>query len=129
LSQGIKPDSFDIIYGVNSLHAAKDLISSMGYIYSALKPGGSIILSECVRPRENILLFQELIFNLLDNYCDMELSELRPMPGFLDVKSWRRILDAAKFKNIELLTNVDSDEKRNSFCDEQVLAMVIKGEK
>jgi SAM-dependent methyltransferase len=128
-SQGIKPDSFDIIYGVNSLHAAKDLISSIGYIYSALKPGGSIILSECVRPRENSLLFQELIFNLLDNYCDMELSGLRPMPGFLDVKNWKSIFNKTKFKNIELLSNVDSYKKRNSFYDEQVLAMIIKGEK
>ncbi len=128
-SQGIKPDNFDIIFGVNSLHAAKDLISSMEYIFYALKPGGSIILSECVRPGKNNLLFQELIFNLLDSYCDVELSEFRPMPGFLDVKSWQGIFEKTKFKNIELLTNVDSDEKSNSSYGEKVLAMIIKGEK
>ena len=59
----------------------------------------------------------------------MELSELRPMPGFLDVKSWKSIFNKTKFKNIELLSNADSHKKRNSFYDEQVLAMIIKGEK
>lgn len=129
LSQNIKPDTFDVIFGVNSIHAANDLVESLENIYSVLKPGGLLILSECVRPRKNGLLFQELIFNLLDDYRDMELSELRPMPGFLDVKSWERILKKTSFKNIELLTNVDYDSKRNSLYDEQVFAMIIKGEK
>jgi SAM-dependent methyltransferase len=128
-SQGIKPNSFDVVFGVNSIHAAEDLVSSLENIYYSLKPGGLIILSECVRPKENGLLFQELIFNLLDNYRDIKLSALRPMPGFLDVKSWKRILKKTKFKNIELLTNIDSDNKRNSFYDKQVFAMILKGEK
>jgi hypothetical protein len=59
----------------------------------------------------------------------MELSELRPMPGFLDVESWKSIFNRTKFKNIELLSNLDSNEKKSSFYDEQVLAMIIKGVK
>ena len=128
-SQGIKPNSFDVVFGVNSIHAAEDLVSSLKNIYYSLKPDGLIILSECVRPKEKGLLFQELIFNLLDNYRDIKLSTLRPMPGFLDVKNWKRILKKTKFKNIELLTNIDSDSKRNSFYDKQVFAMILKGEK
>ncbi len=128
-SQGIKPNSFDVVFGVNSIHAAEDLVSSLENIYYSLKPGGLIILSECVRPKENGLLFQELIFNLLDNYRDIKLSALRSMPGFLDIKSWKRIFKKTKFKNIELLTNINSDNKRNSFYDKQVFAMIIKGEK
>lgn len=128
-SQGIKPDSFDVVYGVNSIHAAEDLISSLENIYYALKIGGSIILSECVRPKKDGLLFQELIFNLLDNYRDVRLSELRPMPGFLDVESWKQIFNKSKFRNVELLTNADHSDREKSLCDEQVFAMVIKGEK
>jgi SAM-dependent methyltransferase len=128
-SQGIKPNSLDIVYGVNAIHAADDLVSSLENIYYALKPGGSIILSECVRPQKKGLLFQELIFNLLDNYRDMRLSEFRPMPGFIDVTSWKRIFKNTKFKNIELLTNIDSNNERNSAYDVKVFAMIIKGEK
>lgn len=128
-SQGVKHGSLDIIFGVNSIHVAEDMVNSFENIYYALKPGGSIILSECVRPDKEGLLFQELIFNLLDNYRDMKLSELRPMPGFLDVKSWERIFKKAKFKQIELLTNIDYDSKRNYLYDKQIFAMIIKGEK
>ncbi len=126
-SQGIKPDSVDMIFGVNSVHAAVDLVRSLEFMNNVLKPGGSLLLSECVRPGENGLLFQELIFNLFYNYREVKLSAIRPMPGFLDIKSWKRIFEKAKFKNIELLTNVDYDIKKN--FHQEVFAMVIKGDK
>lgn len=128
-SQGIKNNSFDMVYGVNSVHAAEDLEKTLEYIYDVLNPGGVLILSECVRPGQKELLFQELIFNLFDNYMDIKLSDMRPMPGFLDVQSWAKILKKAKFKNIELLTNINPDGKKNIFNKEQLFAMVIKGEK
>ena len=128
LSQGIKPESLDVIYGVNSIHAAEDLSHTLENIYNVLKPGGMLILSECVRPNVNGLLFQELIFNLFDNYRGVKLSELRPMPGFLDIKSWKNIFRNAGFKKIESLTNVDAVKKTDNYNDD-AFAMIIKGEK
>ncbi len=128
-SQRVEADSFDIVYGVNSLHAAEDLLRSIANVSYALKPGGLLVLSECARPKKKGLLFQEFIFNLLDNYRDMELSNIRPMPGFLDVQTWQIIFEAANMKKIDYLTNIDSINKSASINGDQVFAMIIKGEK
>lgn len=129
ISQGIEPGSLDVVYGVNTLHAAGDIVRSMEYIHTVLKPGGFLLLSECARPKKDGLLFQELIFNLFDNYREMELSDIRPMPGFLDIESWERIFEKATFKRIELFSNVDSEINLTTQNSVDVLAMVIKGEK
>jgi SAM-dependent methyltransferase len=129
ICQDIRPDSLDIIYGVNAIHTARNLIGTLENIYCVLRPGGSIVLSECVRPRKDGLLFQEFIFNLLDNYRDVEISELRPLPGFLDVESWKEIFRRTKFKDIQILTNTDCDNRANSLSDKKVFAMIIRGKK
>ena len=129
VSQGIEPDSLDVVFGVNSIHAAKDLMGALDNIYKALKPGGSIILSECARQDRSSLLFQELIFNLFDNYRNVTLSDLRPMPGFLDVESWKKLLIEAKFKEIEFLSNIDFDCKKNNTYNKEIIAMVVIGDK
>jgi len=129
VAQGIEPGSLDVVYGVNSLHAAGDIMKSMEYIHSVLKPGGFLLLSECARPKRDGLLFQELIFNLFDNYRGMELSEIRPMPGFLDIESWKKILSEAKFNDIELLSNIDFDYAGNNICKNEIIAIIVKGDK
>jgi len=128
LSHGIKASSLDAVFGVNSIHAAENIIRSLQYIYEVLKPGGVIVLSECVRSKRNSLLFQELIFNLLDNYTDVELSDARPMSGFLDIESWKRIFDKVNLENVEIITNMGHWSERTD-PDEEVFAMTIKGEK
>lgn len=129
VAQGIEPGSLDVVYGVNSLHAARDIMRSMEYIHSVLKPGGFILLSECARPTRDGLLFQELIFNLFDNYREMKLSHIRPMPGFLDVESWENILSEAKYKNIHLLSNIDFGSTGNNTGNNEIIAIVVKGDK
>jgi len=128
--QGIKENEIDVVYGVNALHVAKNLVGALKNIYQVLKPGGMIILSESCRPRENYLLFQEIIFNLLDNYVDVDLdNNLRPVPGFLDYEHWRRNLEAAGFKNIEAVFNTDGSYPADLRNKVDILAAVIKGEK
>jgi SAM-dependent methyltransferase len=127
-SQGIKENSLDAVFGVNSIHAAENIIRSLQYIYEVLKPGGVIVLSECVRSKRDSLLFQELIFNLLDNYTDAELSDVRPMSGFLDIESWKKIFDKNNLKNVEVITNMGLWSERTNAGGE-MFAMIIKGEK
>lgn len=129
-AQGVKEDSLDLVYGVNSLHVAKDLVASLRNIYVALKPGGMVIIAECCRPAAEHLFFQEVIFNLLDNYVNVDLDkDLRPVPGFLDYKHWKKNLEAAGFRNIEAVFNTDAGDASGSPDGVKVLAAVIKGEK
>jgi SAM-dependent methyltransferase len=130
VEQGLKENEIDVVYGVNALHVAKNLVTALKNIYRILKPGGLIILSECCRPDEHYLLSQEVIFNLLDNYVDVDLdNHLRPIPGFLDYRHWRSNLEAAGFGNPEAIFNTDGSYSADLSGKVGVLATVIKGEK
>jgi len=129
-AQGIQENGVDIVYGVNSLHVAKNLVASLQNIYQVIKPDGMLILSECCRANAGRLLSQEIVFNLLDNYVDVDLDEdLRPLPGFLDAAHWRRNLEAAGFKNIYAIFNTDGNYSPSIRNKVDILATVIKAEK
>ena len=49
-AQGIVPGSFDAVYSVNCFHVAPDLAFVLGQAKAALKPGGVVVVSECVKP-------------------------------------------------------------------------------
>lgn len=42
----LEPGSFDVAFGVNSLHCASDIPSSLGRIVRLLRPGGLLLLAE-----------------------------------------------------------------------------------
>jgi SAM-dependent methyltransferase len=128
--QGMRAADIDVVYGVNSLHVAKSLVGSLKYIYDVLKPEGLVIFCECCRPAENYLLSQEIIFNLLDTYVNVDLDkDLRPLPGFLDYGHWKKNLESAGFKNIEVLFNTDACYTPDLGFAVNPLAAVIKAER
>jgi len=130
LDQGIKENQFDLVYGVNALHVAKDLKVSLREILKVLKPGGRLIVSECVRRDSSDVLVQELIFNLLDDYCNIRTSSpYREIHGFLCADSWVHLFRLAGFSNIEILLNTDACSSSSRGNDYPVLACAIKGEK
>ena len=130
VEQGVKADYFDVVYGVNTLHVAKDLNRALRNIHEVIKPGGIFIISEYCRPGVNYLLLQEFIFNLLDNYVNVNLdSKMRPQAGFLDFEHWRRNLEAVGFKQIEAMFNCDGNYPPELSSKIDVLAAVIKAQK
>lgn len=130
IQQGITEDSIDVVYGVNTLHVAKNLADSLRNIYKVIKPGGALILSECLRPDTHYLLCQEIIFNLLENYVNVDLdNDLRPVPGFLDYGHWEKNLEAAGFRNIEYVFNTDGNCPQGLESKVGLLAIAIKAEK
>jgi SAM-dependent methyltransferase len=130
VSQGIKAEEIDIVYGVNALHVAKNLTRALRNIYEVISPGGMLIICEYCRPNINYLLLQEFIFCLLDNYVEVDLDEnLRPTPGFLDYAHWRANLEAAGFTNIEAVFNTDGNYPAELKDKIGTLAVVIKAQK
>jgi SAM-dependent methyltransferase len=128
--QGIAENGIDVVYGVNTLHVAKNLVSALKNIYQVIKPGGAVILSEYCRPNQNYLLLQEFIFCLLDNYVEVELDDnLRPVPGFLDYPHWKLNLEAAGFKKVQAIFNTDGNYPPDLRTKVNIIAAVIKGEK
>src|SRR2546425_1472790 len=63
-SQGIQPDSVDLIYGVNAAHVAKDMVGMLRDCRAALRPGGRVVFAERVRKRPSEMAARELTLNL-----------------------------------------------------------------
>jgi len=106
-AQGIAPGSVSVVYAVNTLHVANDLIFTLGEIARALEPGGRLIASECVRMLPGQALNAEFIFNLMATFRSRRPDRPgQPPAGFLLPEEWTSILAAAGFTDIHFLPDV-----------------------
>jgi len=98
---GIEPGSVTLVYGVNTLHVARDLEFTFAEIRRALAPGGTLVLSECVRPFADRPIYVEFLFNLLESFRSPRLVDpWRPHGGFLSPDQWTAGLRACGFGDI-----------------------------
>jgi SAM-dependent methyltransferase len=99
---------FDLIYGVNVLHVAKDLLFSLGQAKDALADDGWLVIGECVRPYVDQPIYAELMFQILDGFTDVITDpEVRPNPGFLNADHWRRAFTRAGFERVAVTPDID----------------------
>lgn len=104
--QGAERGHFDLVFGVNVLHVAKDLPFSLAEAHASLASGGWLVIGECLRPFPGHQIYIELVFQILDSFVDVSTDpELRPRPGFLTPEEWRRSLANAGFRHIEVTPN------------------------
>ncbi|MBL8258883.1 MAG: methyltransferase [Candidatus Competibacteraceae bacterium] len=95
---GVEPGSLSVVYGVNTLHVARDLAFTLAEIRAALAPGGCLIASECVRPFPGRTVYVEFVFALLDSFRAPVLQpQWRPNGGFLTPEQWLAAFRAAGF--------------------------------
>jgi len=107
--QGIPPGSADVVYAVNTIHVARDLLATLARIRETLKPGGVAVFSECVRPSAGQPIYVEFVFNFLSNFTGVTTDpETRPNHGFLTPENWRCAFRAAGFENPEILPDVET---------------------
>ena len=107
--QGVPPGCADLVYAVNTIHVARDLLATLSRIRETLKPGGAAVFSECVRPFEGQPIYVEFVFNFLRNFTDVATDpRIRPTHGFLTPESWRRALREAGFEEPEILPDVEA---------------------
>lgn len=129
IAQGLEKNSVDVVYAVNAIHAARNIFFTLNEIKKVLKKGGSLILSEGIRSRPGKPMFQEIIFNLLENYRNVEIDQnFRPTHGCLDSQNWHKLFQKSNFCSIETVNNVN--DKRGTLPDpfyDNSFAMVIKG--
>ncbi len=107
-SQGVRGGEFDLVYGVNVLHVAKELLFSLNQALCTLATDGWFVIGECVRPYVDQPIYPELIFQILDSFSDVNTDpEVRPNPGFLTADQWRRAFTRAGFERIEVAPQID----------------------
>ena len=99
---------FDLIYGVNVLHVAKDLLFSLSQARDVLADDGWLVIGECMRPYVDQPIYAELMFQILDSFTDVITDpEVRPNSGFLSTDHWRRAFTRAGFERVEVTPNID----------------------
>jgi len=105
--QGIARENLSVVYAVNTLHVAHDLDFTLGEVFRALRPGGRLIVSECVRPLPRQAIYVEFIFNLLETFRSPRLHPIyRPNGGFLTPEQWRGAMEASGFVDVRLLPDI-----------------------
>jgi SAM-dependent methyltransferase len=106
--QGVAPGTADVVYAVNTIHIARDLAATLRRIRQTLKPGGTAVFSECVRPRPDQPIYVEFVFNFLENFTAVATDpRTRPSHGFLTPENWRRAFLEAGFVQPEILPDVE----------------------
>jgi SAM-dependent methyltransferase len=104
---GVVPGAFALVHGVNTLHVATDLAFTLGEARSALAPGGSIVISECVRPFPGQPVYVEFVFNLLEAFREpVYVPGWRPNGGFLTPEQWTAGLEANGFRDVRIVPDI-----------------------
>lgn len=107
-SQSASGSEFDLVYGVNVLHVAKDLLFSLNQARGALAHDGCLVIGECVRPYVDQPIYPEMIFQILDSFSDVNTDpEIRPNPGFLTADHWLRAFTRAGFERVEIAPQIN----------------------
>jgi SAM-dependent methyltransferase len=100
--QGIAPASLDAIVGINVLHVAQNLEATLRNVRACLKPGGRLVIGECLKPSLDTPLFLEFFFSFIKSFTDVTLDpRWRPRHGFLTPEAWDEALRHAGFSHIE----------------------------
>ncbi|WP_257305392.1 class I SAM-dependent methyltransferase [Geothrix campi] len=101
-AQGIAPASLDAIVGINVLHVAQDLEATLRDLRGHLKPGGRLVIGECLKPSLDTPLYLEFFFNFIKAFTSVKLDpRWRPRHGFLTPEAWDEALGHAGFTGIQ----------------------------
>jgi SAM-dependent methyltransferase len=104
---GVAPGAYALVHGVNTLHVAADLAFTLGEIRHALAPGGSAVISECVRPFPGQTVYVEFVFNLLEAFREPVLDPAwRTNGGFLTPEQWTAGLLANGFRDVRMVPDI-----------------------
>lgn len=99
--QGLEGESFDAILGVNVLHVAKDLQASLRDLRAHLRPGGRLVLGECLKADLQRPIYLEFAFQFMAGFTNVNTDPvLRPAYGFLSPEAWVKSLRAAGFTEV-----------------------------
>lgn len=103
----VERGSCALVWAVNALHVAKDLAFTLAEIREALRPGGTLVVAECVRPFAGRPVYLEFVFNLLEGFRSPVLVPgWRPNGGFLTPEQWTGALSANGFGDVRWLPDV-----------------------
>jgi len=98
--QGLNPDSADLVFGTNVVHATRSVENTVNQLKRLLKANGLLILNEITQAQD----FHTLTFGLTDGWWRYEEPNLRvPYSPLLTVDKWQQVLKTSGFRNVHLM--------------------------
>lgn len=108
-AQGLAAASRSLVFGVNVLHVARDLAATLAELKRVLRPEGTLVMAECVRPFAGHPFHFELPFNLLATFRDaVRVPGWRPNGGFLAPEQWRSALACNGFVDVRIYPDIET---------------------
>jgi amino acid adenylation domain-containing protein len=106
--QGIDPGSFDVILGLNVVHATPSLGETVANLRQALAPGGLLGLVETVKPARWI----DMTWGLAEGWWYFEDCDLRPVSPLAPPEVWERVLREQGFRHTEVFPREEGARRR-----------------
>jgi SAM-dependent methyltransferase len=101
-------EEYDLIYGVNVVHVARDLGAALGRLRDALRPGGALVAGECFRLFADQAVPADLVFQLFHSFTEVAAGDdVRPHHGFLGPEAWRTAFERAGFERVEIVPDLE----------------------
>ncbi len=96
-AQGFDAADFDVVVGLDVVHATADVGRSLANLKKLLAPGGVVALIETVQsPR-----WTDLIWGLAEGWWYFEDRDLRPASPLMDLDRWQRAFQTQGFPYVE----------------------------
>jgi NAD(P)-dependent dehydrogenase (short-subunit alcohol dehydrogenase family)/2-polyprenyl-3-methyl-5-hydroxy-6-metoxy-1,4-benzoquinol methylase/acyl carrier protein len=103
-SQGLASSTFDVVVGVNVIHATQNLYETMRHVRQLVRPRGIVILSEIVQPSS----ISDATFGMTEGWWRFQDRDLRPDYPLMDAARWERLLHATDFDMVRILENAEA---------------------
>jgi NAD(P)-dependent dehydrogenase (short-subunit alcohol dehydrogenase family)/acyl carrier protein len=95
--QGYKKESFDIIVGLDVVHATPKIEESLGYLKTLLVSNGLLLLIETVKTQRWV----DMVWGLAEGWWYFKDSHLRKDSPLLDLQTWGKVMENQGFKDVQ----------------------------
>jgi amino acid adenylation domain-containing protein len=97
VAQGFEPGGFDLVVGLDVVHATPHVRATVRNLKSLLAPQGLLCLLETVKSQRHV----DMIWGLAEGWWYFEDDDLRRHSPLLSIPQWIEILRAAGFSDVE----------------------------
>ncbi len=103
--QGIPSYEFDLVIGLNVVHATKSIKETITNLKKLLTPGGDLAIIENVKPEP----WLDLVWGLADGWWNFEDYEIRNNSPLLKLHQWEKVFNTLDFEDHQLFPSSRQD--------------------